>query len=148
MIYFLEAIPVSVFLLYIRNIDAKLPQNWEAPFIVSGLLALVVIIWFLYEKIVFNRIFLGINSYLICGAMAFITHQWWLNRIFDNLQASGMLLWIIITGIVSMLLSSRGFIGVNSSDKKSVYRKTESIYDPIRLLSRTGKSRAFLNVWR
>lgn len=71
------------------------PQNWEAPFIVSGLSALVVIILFLYRKLLFNPIFLGTNVYLLRGGMAFVAHQWWLNRIYNNLQASGMLLWIV-----------------------------------------------------
>ena len=52
-----EAIPLTVFLLYIRNIDTAAPQNWVAPFIVSGLMALVIIILFLYKKRTFNRYF-------------------------------------------------------------------------------------------
>jgi len=122
MLTILEAIPLSAFLLYIRNIDTEIPQNWEAPFIISGLMVLIVIIFFLYRKILFNRILLGINIYLLCGGMAFITHQWWLNRLYDTLQASGMLLLIIITGILSIFLSSKGFIGANSPDKKNVKR--------------------------
>ncbi len=118
----LEAIPLSVFLLYIRNIDTANPQSWVAPFITSGSMALIVIIVFLYKKITFNRIFLGINIYLLSGCIAFITHQSWLNRLYGSLQASGMLLLIIITGIVSTAFSPKGFIGINSPDKKSVIR--------------------------
>lgn len=120
MIKLLEAVPLSVFLLYIRNIDADIPQNWEAPYIVSGLVAIAVTASFLYKKRMLNRIFLGINIYLVSGGVAFITHQWWLNRIYGDLQASGLLLWIIIAGIVTALFSPKGFIGVDSSDKKSI----------------------------
>ena len=126
MMNILEAIPLSVFLLYIRNIDTAIPQKWVAPFIISGLMALVVIILFLYKKITFNRIFLGINIYLFSGCMAFITNQSWLNSLYSNLQASGMLLLIIITGVVSIAFSSKGFIGINSPDRKSV--KKFSVY--------------------
>lgn len=97
MLTILEVLPLSVFLLYIRNIDTQNLENWEAPFVLTGLLALVVIILFLYRKLLFNRIFLGINVYLLSGGLAFVAHQWWLNRIYNNLQASGMLLWVFIT---------------------------------------------------
>ena len=120
MINILEAVPLSVFLLYIRNINADIPQNWDVPFIVSGLVAIAVTASFLYKKRLLNRIFLGINIYLASGGVAFITHQWWLNRIYGDLQASGLLLWIIITGIVTALFSPKGFIGEDSSDKKSI----------------------------
>ena len=121
-----EAIPLSVFLFYIRFVDAKNLQNWQSTFIVCGLVSFLIIILFLYRKILFNRILLGINIYLLCGGIAFITNQWWLLEIYDNLQASGMLVWIIIIGIVSISLSSRGFIGVQALDIKSV--KKFSLY--------------------
>ena len=122
MITLLEAVPLAVFLLYRKHMDTAIAQNWEAPFIVSGLLAVVVLLVLVYRKVLGNRIFLGINLYLLSGGLAFLTHQWWLNRLYDHLQASGMVLWIIITGIASTFLSTGGFIGVPSPDTKSVQR--------------------------
>ena len=120
MIKFLEVIPLSIFLLVRRNINTEISKNWEVLFIASGLAAFIVIILFLSRKIQFNRLFLGINIYLISGGLAFITRQGWLNRIYDDLQASGMLLWIVITEVVSIVLSPAGFIGVNSPDITSI----------------------------
>ncbi len=54
MINLLEAVPFIIFLSYLRNIDTQVPQNWEAPFIVSGFFALMVITLFLYRKILFT----------------------------------------------------------------------------------------------
>jgi len=51
-----------------------------------------------------------------CGAIAFITNQYWLNKIYDQLQASGLLLWVVITGMITTLISSYGFIGAKSFD--------------------------------
>ena len=58
--------------------------------------------------------------YLFSGGLAFITHQWWLNEAYGQLQASGMILWIIIIGVISTLVSPSGFLGVNFSDTTNV----------------------------
>ena len=115
-----EAIPLPIFVIYIRLIDTAILENWKSPFVVSGLVALIVILSFFYKKIVFNRILLGVNLYLISGGLAFIMHQWWLIGIYNQLQASGMILWIIATGIITIFLSPKGFIGVDSSDRNSI----------------------------
>ncbi|CAG36028.1 hypothetical protein [Desulfotalea psychrophila] len=118
-----EIIPLSIFVLYIRFIDINTGQDWNLPFLISGLMALVAIILFTARKILFNRLFLGINIYLFSGALAIISHQWWLNEIYGKLHASGMLAWIVIVGFISLLLSPRGFIGVDCPDKNFI-RKT------------------------
>ena len=115
-----ETIPLMIFLGYIRIIDTQIPGNWELPFIVSGLAAVIVIILYLYKKILLDRIFLGFNLYFISGGLAFITHQYWLNRIYGQLHASGLLLWVVVTGIFTIFFSSSGFIGVESSDTNSI----------------------------
>jgi ABC-type uncharacterized transport system permease subunit len=81
MLNILEALPLSVFLISLKFIDKADPGAWEAPFVLSGLSALAIIFVFFYKKLVLNRIFLGINLYLISGGLAIITHQWWVNRI-------------------------------------------------------------------
>ncbi len=123
---FFEAIPLSIFLIYFRFVDAKNLPNWRSTFIICGLVSFLIIILVFYKKMLFNRILLGTNIYFLCGGIAFITHQWWLVETYNNLQASGILVWIIIIGIVSISLSSRGFIGVQSHDIKSV--KKFSLY--------------------
>ncbi|HCY84257.1 MAG TPA: hypothetical protein DHV36_03885, partial [Desulfobacteraceae bacterium] len=110
MIRFIEAIPITLFLAYIRRIDTQVPENFKGPFTISAAAAVLLICILVYKKQPLNRLFLGINLYLISGGAAFITHQYWLNRIYDDLQASGMLLWIIGVGVVTTLLSPRGFI--------------------------------------
>ncbi len=126
MIRFIEAIPITLFLAYIRRIDTQVPENFKGPFTISAAAAVLLICILVYKKQPLNRLFLGINLYLISGGAAFITHQYWLNRIYDDLQASGMLLWIIGVGVVTTLLSPRGFINTASSDKKRV--KTKSLF--------------------
>ena len=115
-----EAIPIMIFIGYLRSIDTQIPENWKIPFVVSGCAAIIVIIFSLYKRNILDRIFLGFNIYFITGGFAFITHQWWLNRFYDHLHASGLLLWVIITGLTTIFVSSYGFIGVKSHDTNAI----------------------------
>ncbi len=117
---FFETLPVLIFVYYIRYIDINTAQDWDLPYLISSAVAFVAIILFVARKLIFNRLFLGINLYLISGAIAIITHQWWLNRIYGDLQAAGLLAWVVVVGFVSLSFSPHGFIGVNSTDKRSV----------------------------
>ncbi|MCG8684116.1 MAG: hypothetical protein MI892_04520 [Desulfobacterales bacterium] len=111
MFYLLEAVPLTIFLSYIRQIDPSVPTAWKGPFLLSGLLAIAIIIFLSFKKHLLNRIFLGVNLYLITGGLAFITGQFWLNQLYGQLQASGMLIWVLVTGVFSLALSPAGFIG-------------------------------------
>ncbi len=120
MISVLEILPVAVFVLYLRIIDTSIPLNFQEPFVAAGALALVSFLVLGIKKKTMNRIFLGINIYLFTGGAAFITGFWWLALLYKNLQAAGMMAWIIITGFMAILFSSKGFIGADSPDKKLV----------------------------
>lgn len=119
---FLEALPLSIFLIFLRYFDTAIAQSWKAAFIGSGLAAVISILYGFHEKMIFNRVLLGINLYLISGGIAVITHQWWLNTLYYNLQASGILAWVFLVGLVSLGVSPRGFIGVDDLDRKKVYQ--------------------------
>ncbi|MCP4551858.1 MAG: hypothetical protein GY834_07440 [Bacteroidetes bacterium] len=116
----IEATPLMIFLGYLRIIDTQIPENWKMPFLVSGCAATFIIAFSVYKKTLMDRILLGFNLYFITGGVALITHQWWLNNFYDQLHASGLLLWVIIIGLITAFLSSYGFIGVKSSDAKSI----------------------------
>ncbi|MCG8529497.1 MAG: hypothetical protein MI749_02410 [Desulfovibrionales bacterium] len=126
MLNLLEAIPLTIFAFWIRHMDTQVPGNWGVVFMVSGLAAIVVTSICLHKKISLNRIFLGINIYLCCGGLTFATKQWWLTRVYEHFQASGMILWVIIIGLISTLVSPNGFVGVHSPDKKRI--QTFSVY--------------------
>ncbi len=123
---FLEALPLSIFLLFLRFFDTAIAQSWKAAFIGGSLAAVITILYGFHEKMIFNRVLLGINLYLISGGIAVITHQWWLNTLYHDLQASGILVWVFFVGLVSLGLSPRGFIGVDDPDRKKV--KQLSLY--------------------
>ena len=116
----LEVTPLSIFVLYIRYIDMNAPQDWNIPFLISGAAALVAVVLYLAQKMHFNHLFLGINLYFISGSIAIITQQFWLNKMYGELHASGMLAWIVMVGFMSSLFSPQGFIGVYSTSKSAI----------------------------
>ena len=116
----MEALPLPVFLLYAALIDQSIPHNWLGPFLASSSIAIFTTTILLFNKVSLNRLILGISLYLIIGCLALLTNHTWLNQMYGILKASGMLVSIIIVGVVSLLVSPAGFIGVLSTDRKKV----------------------------
>ena len=47
---YLEIVPLSFFLIYIRYIDMERGQDWNIPFLTSGLLAISATIFLITKK--------------------------------------------------------------------------------------------------
>jgi len=116
----IEATPLPIFLLYAALIDQSMTQNWQGPFVISSLVAILTTTILVLNKIPLNRLIIGINLYLLLGSLALLTKHVWLNQVYKSFEASGMLAWILIVGAVSILLSPTGFIGIKSQDRKKV----------------------------
>lgn len=116
----MEVIPLPIFLIYATRIDQSIPQDWLGPFVASSIAALITTTIALLSKVTLNRLMVGINLYLIMGSFALLTEHDWLNQVYGELEASGMLAWIIFVGVVSLLVSPAGFIGVPSQNRKLV----------------------------
>ncbi|MCP4116369.1 MAG: hypothetical protein GY737_13360 [Desulfobacteraceae bacterium] len=117
-----EFLPLTLFLLLARSMDTSVPENWKLPFVAAGGPSLLVTLVMLLKRMPLNRIFLGINLYLASGALAFITRQWWLNQLYDRLQASGMLAWVCLVGVITTLAAPRGFINSPCPGKERILR--------------------------
>ena len=116
----IEGIPLIVFLVSARFIDPSLPENWLMPFAVSAILSVSIIFVMKKKRYIFNRVFLGINIYLIIGFLAFILKQYWLTQVYSNMKASGMLVGVIFTGIISTIFSRKGFIGIDHPNSRLI----------------------------
>ena len=116
----IEAIPLPIFLIYAALIDQSYSQNWQGPYTTSSIVALLTTTILMFNKVPLNRLIIGINVYLITGSLGLYTDQVWLNQLYGKMEASGMLAWIIIVGVVSILLNPAGFIGIKSQDRKKV----------------------------
>jgi len=116
----IEAIPLPIFLIYAELIDQSISQDWQGPYFTSSIAVLLTTTFLIWNKILLNRLIIGINVYLIVGSFGLLTEQVWLNQLYGNMGAAGMLAVIIIVGVVSLALSPEGFIGSTSHDRKTV----------------------------
>lgn len=116
----IEAMPLVLFLIYYKVVEPTSPQDWLAPYLAGAMAAVLTmpILWF--KDVLLSPVFVGVNIYLLSGYFGLVTQQTWLNQLYDSLQASGMLAWIIIVGVVSLIFSPAGFIGVDSKNRPIV----------------------------
>lgn len=116
----LESIPLPIFLIYSATIDKSLSQNWLGPYLASSIAALLATAILISKKIQLNRLFIGINLYLLSGSIGLLANLVWLNQLYGHLEAAGMLAWVIFVGLSSIGISPSGFIGVYSKDRKKI----------------------------
>jgi hypothetical protein len=83
-------------------------------------LGVLTTVWLLYVSAPINRLFIGINLYLVSGSAGLLFELNWLNQLYAQLQAAGMLAWIILVGVVTILFSDKGFIDVEYRTRKKV----------------------------
>ena len=116
----LQGLPTAIFLVILRLSPPKTATDWQMPFIIAAATAVGVTVFLILKKEPLNRLCLGMNLHLATGGLAFITHQFWLNAVYDQLRASGMLLWITGVGVVTTLCTAQGFVGRAHPDRGRV----------------------------
>lgn len=122
LINLVEAGPLLLFLILYRLVEPSSSQDWLVPYLASAGLAACTMSLFWMKRISSNPVFIGINVYLLSGAVALATRQSWLNQIYEHLQSSGMLAWVVLVGAIYLLFSPRGFIGIHSNHRQVVTR--------------------------
>lgn len=116
----IQALPLAVFFIALKVFPPDAPTDWQMPFLISGTAAFGATIFLMVKKQRVNRICLGINLYLFSGCLAFLTRQWWLNSLYDELRATGVLIWVALVGLVSTVSPPGGFIGEAHPDRHLV----------------------------
>src|SRR3954467_8028459 len=111
----IEALPLAVFLLYMAVMDPRAQADWRAPYYASTALALLACYVLLRERVIFNRIYLGIALYFVSGTIALLTAWPWLNAEYGRLEGTAMLLWVLATGAWFTLFHPRGYVGTEAA---------------------------------
>jgi len=88
---FIEALPLPIFLLYGSLIDQHFSHNWQGPLVAGSIVAILTTTILLWNKVLLNRLMIGINAYLITGSLGQLTEHIWINQLYEYLEASGML---------------------------------------------------------
>ena len=118
-----ELLPLAAFLAYARALEhpaAGMP--WQGPFLLGGGMAVIATGVLLWHKRVLNRLSLGMNLYLMTGAAAFLLQLWGLLRLYGQFKAAGMLAWGIVVGVITLVWSPSGFIGVPHRNRHAIRR--------------------------
>jgi len=114
---FLESLPLAIFLVFAELVYRGILHDWLITYTASSFAALITTIILIDNKVSLNRLFIGINLYLYSGLYGLITDQMWLNELYGRMGASGMLAWIILVAVISLILSPTGFIGVKNPNR-------------------------------
>jgi hypothetical protein len=118
----LELLPLAVFLTAMGLFDSYETGRWIPPYAIGAALAIVVTLAALQRGQILNRIALGINGYLLSGLIGQLLSLEWMIRALGELEAAGMLVWIVGVGAASALASRAGFAGVANDDRDKVNR--------------------------
>ena len=92
---FTEILPLPIFLVYAEIIDKGISEQWLGPYLLSSLLAIIISAYLIKEKVVLNRVILGINLYLCSGTTGLLFNVTWLNHFYGETEAAGMLFWVL-----------------------------------------------------
>jgi hypothetical protein len=117
-----EALPLSVFLLYMAIANPRLPDEWRAPYFAATAIA-VLATWFLVRRgATLSRIYLGIALYFLSGTIAMITRWPWLNEQYGRLEGTAMMFWVLAAGVYFTFFDRQGFIGAEGLAPERVRR--------------------------
>jgi hypothetical protein len=104
--------PLTVFVLYAFWSDKPDFERFKTAFTIGGSLAGLQLVWTLWRGTVVNRVVLGVNLYLLVGALSFYLDWVQLGRAYDNLRETGVVAAITLIGVLTTFASPYGFVGV------------------------------------
>lgn len=90
-------------------------QGWLLAFQVAALVGIVQLVLIVKQKAVLSRLILSANLYLILGGLAAFFQQWWYLELYNSLQESAIFIMMLLVGIITMLSSSNGFVGIDKA---------------------------------
>jgi len=119
----IEILPLPVFLVYAEVINKGISEQWLGPYLLSSAFALIISAYLIKEKIALNRVILGINLYLCSGAIGLLFGFAWLNRFYGEVEAAGMLFWVLGVCLIT-LFHAKGLFLPRHSTPKLMNRET------------------------
>jgi hypothetical protein len=109
--YLLGFIALTVFAALAFAAAPQTNATWRHAFLVAGAIACVELAVLAYRAKPANRFIIGANVWLIVGAVAFLSKQWWLLAIYERWQGIGLVGAMLAVGVLTSIFSSAGFVG-------------------------------------
>jgi len=118
----LQFLPLTIFLVYAR-LNGMTDLAWRDAFILAGVTTLIVVAIQVYKKVTFDRLMLGVNLFLLVGAIGFLGKLYGLLSLYGTYKGAALLICTSLIGIVATLFTKAGFIGVNVIGKAPLKRR-------------------------
>jgi hypothetical protein len=112
---FAESLSLTFFVIYIHSQTVAPGEAWLLPYLLASIIGAAVSLILLHQRIVLNRLFLGINLYFFSGVLAVALQVQALNQLYAQLGAAAMLAWILLVGIGATLLAPVGVLGISET---------------------------------
>jgi hypothetical protein len=115
----IEFIPIMAFGWVVR-LTSENGVNWKLAFIIGACLAVIEKAFLLAKSFPVNRIFLGVDVFLIIGGAGFLFNIQLILNIYGRLIQATLFASILAVGVLATFLTERGFIGIKHHDRKRV----------------------------
>jgi hypothetical protein len=86
-------------------------ERFVFAFEAAGAVAVVELAILLARAAPANRLVIGANLWLVAGAAAALTEQWWLLRLYQRFGEASLFAAMLCVGVLSTAFSPAGFIG-------------------------------------
>jgi len=122
MINVLKFLPLTVFIVYAR-LNGMTDVAWREAFILGGICTLIVVAVQLYKKVTFDRLMLGVNLFLLVGAVAFLGELYGILMLYGTYKGAALLACVGIVGLMTTLFTDARFIGVDVVGKTALKKR-------------------------
>ena len=116
---YIAIVPIISFMNYMRWYGMD-EQAWRGAFIFAGFAAIAVYAVQLRYKVEIDRLMLGLNSFLLIGALGFLFNNEVILQWYSSSKGGPLFVCTAAVGLLTTLFTKRGFIGLQSVDKQAI----------------------------
>ncbi len=116
---YLRWVPVSAFMICARFYGMT-NEAWSNAFILAGFCSLFIFIVLFRQKIIFDRIMLGVNLFFLIGAYGFLSGNDAILEWYAASKGGPFFGCIVVVGLLATILTKQGFIGVKHKNKQAM----------------------------
>ncbi len=117
--YYLKWVPVSAFMIGARAYGMT-DEAWHNAFILAGFFAVFIFVILSRQKIIYDRLMLGVNVFFLMGAYGFLFGNDLILEWYSASKGGPFFGCIMVVGLLATLFTKSGFVGVKHKNKQAV----------------------------
>jgi hypothetical protein len=115
----IEFIPISAFGFIVR-LTSENGVNWKLAFSIGACLAVIEKTLLMAKWFPLDRLFLGVDLFLIVGGVGFLFNILLILDIYERLMQATLFAFLLAVGILTTFLTERGFVGYKHHERVRV----------------------------